>query len=83
MNKQQKLSGPAVFFYSTIALTAVSAGTFFFLYYTGISAHDVILWGGIVSFMILYHFGLRILFGEITKRIKIDYRHPFFCPQAV
>ena len=78
MNKQQKLSGPAVFFYSTIALTAMLSGAFFFLYYTGISAHDVILWGGIVSFMILYHFGLRILFGEITKRIKIDYRHPFF-----
>ena len=76
--KPNKLSGPAVFFYTTIALTAVLSGIFFFLYYANVAKQSAVLWCGIVVFMILYHFGLRILFGEITKRIKIDYRHPFF-----
>ena len=76
--KKQKLSGPAVFMYSAIALMIIVSAVFFAIYYTGLSSHGAVLWCGIVSFMILYHFGLRILFGEITKRFKIDPRHPWY-----
>ena len=78
MNKQRKISGAALFMYSAIVVTAVMAATCFTLYYGKIFAHAAILWIGITTFMILFHFGLRILFGEVTKRIKIDYRHPWF-----
>ena len=64
--------------YSAIALTAAVAAIFFHLYYSGISQNDLTLWIGIVSFMILYHFGLRILFGELTKKFKINYNHFWF-----
>lgn len=64
--------------YTAIALMALVSALFLTLYYTEILPHNAVLWIGIVSFMILYHFGLRILFGEFTKRLKINYRHPFF-----
>jgi len=76
--RNTKLSGPAVFMYSTMALTAASAVICFILYYSGITKNNAILWCGIVSFMILYHFGLRIFMGKVTKLMKIDYRHPWF-----
>ncbi|MBR5538292.1 MAG: hypothetical protein IKU61_00185 [Clostridia bacterium] len=76
--KKTKLSGPAIFMYSMIVLTAVLSAVFFYIYYSGTSDSDAILWCGIVIFMILFHFGLRILFGEITKRFKINYRHPWY-----
>lgn len=73
--EKSKLSGPAVFMYSVIALTAILAAVGFALYYMKIYESSLILWIGIVSFMVLYHFGLRILFGEITKKFNINYRH--------
>lgn len=76
--KKTKLSGPAVFMYSVIALVTIISAVSFALYYSGTYKNDVVLWCGIVSFMILYHFGLRILMGEITKRFKIDYKHFWF-----
>ncbi|MBE6678985.1 MAG: hypothetical protein E7598_00515 [Ruminococcaceae bacterium] len=76
--KKQKLSGPAIFMYGTIVLTVLIAAICFTLYYSGTYKNDLILWCGIVSFMILYHFGLRILMGEVTKRFKINYLHPFY-----
>lgn len=76
--KNNKLSGPAVFMYSVIALTAIIAAVGLTVYYTKIYENSAVLWTGIVSFMILYHFGLRILFGEITKRMKINYKHSWY-----
>jgi len=76
--KKAKLSGPAVFMYSVMLLTAVLSAVCFYVYYTEICERNAVLWTGIVSFMILYHFGLRILMGNITKRIKINYLHPWF-----
>ena len=78
MKKQRKISGAALFMYSTIVLTAIMAATCFTLYYGKIFTHAAILWTGITTFMILFHFGLRILLGEVTKHLKIDYRHPWF-----
>lgn len=76
--KSKKLSGPAIFMYSVMALVAIIAVACFSVYYSRVIRSGTVLWSGIVSFMILYHFGLRILFGEITKRFNIDYNHPFY-----
>lgn len=76
--KNRKISGPAIFMYSTIMLTALVAAIFFFLYYSNTLESSVILWTGIVSFMILYHFGLRIFMGDITKRFRINYNHVWY-----
>ncbi len=76
--KNSKLSGPAIFMYSTIVFTALLSAVCFALYYTGSFSHSAVLWTGIVSFMILYHFGLRIFMGNVTNYIKFDYNHPFF-----
>ena len=73
--KKSKLSGPAIFMYSVIALTAIIAAVGLTLYYTKVYESALVLWMGIVSFMVLYHFGLRILFGEITKKFDINYKH--------
>ncbi len=75
---KQKLSGPAIFMYSVMALTAIVAAVCFVIYYAGIFKGGVVLWTGIVSFMILYHFGLRIFMGEVTKRFAVDYNHGWF-----
>ena len=76
--KKKNLSGPAVFMYSAILLTACMAGFLFFLYYSGAFQNGAVLWSAVVSFMILYHFGLRIFMGTITSKLKIDYRHPWY-----
>jgi len=76
--KNKKISGPAVFMYSTILLTVAISAVCFVLYYGGIARHGAVLWTGIVTFMILYHFGLRIFMGEITKLFKVDYNHPWY-----
>lgn len=78
---KQKLSGPAVFMYSTILFVAVVSAVFFALYYSGTYENGIVLWCGIVSFMILYHFGLRIFMGEVTKRFRINYDHPWYRPR--
>lgn len=76
--KKTKLSGPAIFMYSVILLTVLISGVCFFLHYSKTYENAVILWAGIVSFMILYHFGLRILFGKITDKFNINYSHPWY-----
>ena len=79
--KKHKLSGPAVFMYSVILLTVLIAAVCFGLYYLGTYKCGIVLWTGIVSFMILYHFGLRILMGLVTKTFKINYSHPWYRPR--
>ncbi len=76
--KKQKLSGPAIFMYSAILLTVLISVVCFFLHYSKTYENAVVLWIGIVSFMILYHFGLRILFGKITNKFNIRYSHPWY-----
>ena len=67
--------------YSAIALTMVISASCFCLYYCNFTESLAVKWIGVVSFMILYHFGLRILFGEITNRITFNYNHSFFAPK--
>lgn len=76
--KKKKISGAAVFMYSSIALTAIIAAVFLYLYYSEVYKNGVSFWVGVVSFMVLYHFGLRIFMGEVTKRFNFNYNHPWF-----
>lgn len=76
--KKTALSGPALFMYGTMILTAITAAVCFSIYYAGIIKTSVILWVGITAFMILYHFGLRILAGEIAKHVPIDHNRRFY-----
>lgn len=76
--KKKKLSGPAVFMYSAIVLTALIAATCFALYYSGAFGNAAVLWTGVVTFMILYHFGLRIFLGDLMKLVPVDYSHAWF-----
>jgi len=75
---KQKLSGPAIFMYSTMALTAAISVLCFILYYTGTYNSTGLLWAGIVCFMILYHFGLRIFMGNVTKKFAVNPKHVWF-----
>lgn len=79
--KNKKLSGPAIFMYSAITLTVILSAVCFSLYYSKIYQNDIILWIGIVSFMIIYHFGLRLFEGAITSKFNINYAHPWYKPQ--
>lgn len=64
--------------YSVIGLTALLSAICFVLYYTNTVKNSLTLWTGIVSFMILYHFSLRIFMGNITKKWNINYKHPWY-----
>lgn len=76
--KKTPLSGPAIFMYSGIILTVTASAVCFSLYYSHLFENAILLWSGIVCFMILYHFGLRILMGRVTKKWNIDSNHPWF-----
>ncbi|MBR6504819.1 MAG: hypothetical protein IKT41_03810 [Clostridia bacterium] len=75
MSKNKK-SGPAIFMYLVIAVTIITWIICFSLYYGDIYKHGIILWTGIVAFMIMYHFWLRIIMGNVTKLFqkRINYK---------
>ena len=66
MSKNKK-SGPAIFMYVVIAVTIITWVICFRLYYKNIYKNEVVLWTGIVAFMIMYHFWGRIIMGNVTK----------------
>jgi len=66
---KQKKSGPAIFMYSVIAFMVAVSAVSFTVYYSAVK-NDIILWCGIVSFMIVYHFWLRLIMGNVTKLFK-------------
>ena len=76
MNK--KPSGPAMFMYAVITITAITSVICFILYYGNFSKNEGILWTGIVAFMIMYHLWLRIIMGNVTKLFKINKDHFWF-----
>ena len=63
-------SGPAIFMYCVIGITAITAIICFSLYYSNIYANNIILWIGIVTFTIMYHFWVRIIMGNVSKLFK-------------
>lgn len=76
--KNGKLSGPAIFMYSTVAVMIAVALSSFVAYYGGFTDSGIVLWTGIVSFMIVYHFWTRLIMGAVSKHWGITYKHPFF-----
>ena len=76
--KDRNLSGPAIFMYSTIAVMIAIALVSFVAYYGGFTDVNAVLWTGVVSFMIVYHFGTRLFLGVLSKHWGITYKHPFF-----
>lgn len=77
MNKPKK-SGPAIFMYCVIAVTAAAAAACFILYYAGFSRNDAVLWTGVTSFTIMYHLWARIIMGNVTKLFDIRYTQRWF-----
>ncbi len=71
MNKQKR-SGPAIFMYAVIGITAVISVICFVLYYFLNHNSFFLLWTGIVSFMIMYHLWTRIIMGNVTKLIDVN-----------
>lgn len=81
MSKQKK-SGPALFMYAVIFITAITALVCFGFYYSGTSQSKAVLWAGIVAFMIVYHFWGRIIMGNVSKLFKINQDHWWFREKA-
>ena len=73
-------SGPAKLMYSVIAITIIIWGTCFYLYYAKIVESALILWTGITTFTIMYHFWVRIIMGNVSKLFKehINYKQVWF-----
>lgn len=79
MGKQKRgPSGPAIFMYCVIALTAICAIICFFLYYGNKTDDIFMLWVGITCFTIMYHLWLRIIMGNVTKLFNIKYTMAWF-----
>jgi len=79
MSKPKK-SGPAIFMYCVIAVTAIIAVVCFILYYKEIYINAIVLWTGITTFTIMYHFWVRIIMGNVSKLFKkhINYKQWWF-----
>ncbi len=77
MSKTKK-SGSAIFMYAVIAITVITSAVCLGLYYSSLSDSGIVLWTGIVAFMIMYHFWLRIIMGNVSKLFKIDRNHWWF-----
>ena len=73
-----KMSGSALFMYIVILLCILLAAAGLCLYYTDVWAHAAVLWTGITTFTILYHFGGRILLGKLTLHMPLDHKHFWF-----
>lgn len=73
-----KKSGPAIFMYCVITVTLIIAATCFILHYGNILNNGIALWIGITAFTILYHFWVRIIMGNVSKMLKINYKQWWF-----
>ncbi|MBR6735867.1 MAG: hypothetical protein IKL92_03235 [Oscillospiraceae bacterium] len=76
--KKTKKSISAILMESAIALAILLTAACFAVYYGGFYESTVVLWCGIVAFVILYQFGLRLLTGQINNRFNVDPMHPWF-----
>ena len=81
--KKAKPSGPAIFMYCVIVVTVVIALVCFVLHYANLikgypTLDNVVLWVGIVCFMITYHFWMRIIMGNVSKLFTIHYKQRWF-----
>lgn len=77
MTKPKK-SISAILMENAIALAVLLTAGCFIVYYGGFYKSTAVLWCGIVAFVILYQFGLRLLTGQLNNRLEIDPMHPWF-----
>ena len=75
---KKNISASAIFMYAVILLCILLATAAFILYYIGFWVNTAVLWTGIVTFTVLYHFGGRILLGKLTVLFPPDYHHSWF-----
>ena len=68
-------SKPARFMYTVIAICLVSCIICFFLYYTHRTSSEIVIWIGIVTFTIMYHFWVRIILGNVSKLFRKHIRY--------
>ena len=73
-------SGPAKFMYSVIGICLITCIICFILYYGNFYKNEKILWTGVVTFTIMYHFWVRIILGNVSKlfKKKINYKQKWF-----
>ena len=73
-------SGPAIFMYSVIIIALITSIICFTLYYGEYTKNIVVLWIGITTFTIMYHFWVRIIMGNVSKLFKkhINYKQWWF-----
>ena len=73
-------SGPALFMYSVIGIGILTSVLTLGAYYGGKTDSRVIMWIGIVAIMIVYHFWVRIIMGNVSKIFKkhINYKQWWF-----
>ena len=73
-------SGPAIFMYTVIAICLCTALTCFILFYGHIVDSTFILGTGVVAIVIVYHFWVRIIMGNVSKlfRKNINYKQWWF-----
>jgi len=73
-------SGPARFMYTVIAICLVTSITCFTMFYGSKAGGKPVLYTGIVTFTIMYHFWVRIIMGNVSKlfRSKIKYDQWWF-----
>lgn len=70
MSKKIKMSGPAIFMHSIIALMIIISTICFWMYYGEYTQSEIVLWTGITAFTIMYHFWVRIIMGNVSKLFK-------------
>lgn len=75
---KRKVSASALFMYVVIFFCIIGCTACFALYYTDIWPYTAVLWTGITTFTILYHFGGRILLGKLTVLFPPHYRAFWF-----
>ena len=73
-------SGPALFMYSIIAIGVLLSVLCLCGYYGEYTENDIVLWIGITSFTVTYHFWGRIILGNVSKLFKkyINYKQWWF-----
>ena len=73
-------SGPAKFMYSVIGVCLITCIVCFILYYGNFYKNGKVLWTGVVTFTIMYHFWVRIILGNVSKlfKKKINYKQKWF-----
>ena len=73
-------SGSAKFMYSVIGICLITCIICFTLYYGNFYKNGKVLWTGVVTFTIMYHFWVRIILGNVSKlfKKKINYKQKWF-----